>query len=204
MSEQTPEQKAYRQAQADLAKTRLLKANNVQRRRFEKMADRVIAQSIDSLNTTNREDKTITEKALIREALGADYDKMIECRNRLLSLEAQKEGVRNILEGVKGRSIAKGITNSGYRSWNYYSNPTPPEPDACSIEVGDPTIQGLHIQQCRGNDLYVELEKKTLDLDDEKMDLELASEALRADVWRLVTTDEIVDAITQFKEKHIG
>ena len=195
------------EASQELAHKRLAKANNVQRRRFEKMADAAIHRAQAKQQSDRQEQLTIIEQAVVRKTMGEDYDRLMAVRDRVLSLKAQIKLYQDAAEPIRKRLAQVGIdTSHGYRAgrnWDYYVNPVPvdPEDQSCSTVVGDPTVT-LGIVHCRTKDAYVEYERRSLELDLEDDVLTDAGEQLRAAVWQLTTTDEIVDAINKLKETY--
>ena len=194
------------EASQELAHKRLAKANNVQRRRFEKMADAAIHRAQAKQHGDRQEQRTIIEQAVVRKTMGEDYDRLMAVRDRVLSLKAQIKLYQDAADPIRKRLALAGLdTSQGYRAgrnWDYYVNPVPVDPDdqSCSTVIGDPTVT-LGIVHCRTKDAYVEYERKVLELDLEDDVLVDAGEQLRAAVWQLTTTDEIVAALNQFKER---
>lgn len=209
MTENQVKKQAMEEARAELAKRRLLKANNVQRRRFEKMADELIAKAEKQRRDDEQDERTIIMKAVVKEIMGEDLDKLLEIRRRIQSLKQQIIGYQQQAEPIKERLIQKGLTGGTYRydsdrGWNWYLDPAvedqKEDEDVCAKKiVGDPNIR-LSIKECRGNDAYVQFEQRTLDLDLERDELDAAAEDLRASIWQLVTTDEIREALETFRK----
>lgn len=209
MTENQAKKEAMEEARAELAKRRLLKANNVQRRRFEKMADDLIAKAERQRRNDEQDERTIIMKAVVKEIMGDDLEKLLEVRRRIQSHKKQIIGYQMQAQPIKDRLIQKGLTGSTYRydtnhGWNWYLDPDAEDPkeseDVCAKkQVGDPNIR-LSIKECRGNNAYVQFEQRTLDLDLEKDELEAAAEDLRASIWQLVTTDEIREALETFRK----
>jgi hypothetical protein len=212
MTDKQAKQEAMEQARAELAKRRLLKANNVQRRRFEKMADELITKAERRRREDEQDERTIIMKGVVKEIMGEDLEKLLEIRRRVQSLKQQIEGYQEQAQPIKKRLIEKGLTGGTYRydtdrGWNWYLDPDPVDPkedeDVCAKKiVGDPNIR-LSIKECRGNDAFVRFEQRTLDLDLERDELEAAAEDLRASIWQLVTTDEIREALETFRKGYI-
>jgi len=204
------------EAQQQLAKKRLLKANNVQRRRLEKMVDKYESRARSELHTVNQQHHEIVRQAVVRDAVGADDLEVLEqIQQRVLSLKEQIKYTQSLAEPVRKRLSAKGLSTKIQESYRgpldplrYYTDPEIPGPvdeDVCKEEtIGHPGLKTLKIRQCRSNPLWAEYERQCLD---SKLDLDTLqndAETLRAQVWALVTTDEILAALDAFKEKYLG
>lgn len=192
-------------ARQEMAQKRLLKANNVQRRRFEMMAEELVEKAKRRLSRDHNDERIMVKKAVIRDIMGEDYDALMALRDRIRSHKRQIEEYKKMGESIRRKLEEKGIDCSRHRAMSYYLDPPIEDEkrDMCNTEIGDPTIQ-LDLRQCRGNDAFVEYEKRTLHLDEENRDLQYAAENLRASVWQLVTTDEIREELDIFREEFIN
>lgn len=188
---------------SEAARQRLLKANNVQRRRFERMADEFAERAKQEIRNIEREHRKVVQRSLLEEAIGKEkLGKLIELRNQLLMI---KEAKRRVIDEMKRMAVELrqvGVTtNYGFNQ--YYLDPEEPndnDHDVCRDPNERPDVEAFTIQQCRGNDLYAKYERKLLQ-DNKKDELENDILQLRANVWSLVTTDDITEAIMNFRNK---
>jgi hypothetical protein len=205
MSDINKEERAHQMAQR-----RLLKANNVQRRRFEKMADELVHRAERAQRELHNDELEILRQSVVRNAMGDDYLLLMQLRRKIQKLKDQIEAAQAEAEPIKERLAAKGIYGGGsYRNgYEYYLDPdsTATEQaekrDTCRRVVGDETIN-LKIRECRGSEAYATFEQRKLAIVTDDRMLRDAGEDLRASIWQLVTTDEIRQALDNFRQEWI-
>lgn len=205
MSDINKEERAHQMAQR-----RLLKANNVQRRRFEKMADVLVHRAERAQRDLHNDELTILRQSVVRDAMGDDYLRLMQLRNKIQKLKDLIVAAQAEAEPIKERLAVKGIYGGGTynNGYDYYLDPDSTEleqrekRDTCRRVVGDETIQ-LRIRECRGSEAYAEFEKRKLSIVSDDRALATAGEDLRASIWQLVTTDEIRQELENFREEWV-
>jgi len=202
---------AKEQAQQEMQKRRLLKANNVQRRRFERMVGDYLGRALSVLNDVNNDHKEIVRQGVIRDALGGTLDKLNARRDRILSLkrqiETEREGIDTLRQELVDAGLRASVSSWGTDPLKYFTTPSVPvvRDDTCEDKkVGDDALRELRFPDCRSNPLYIKYEAATLDVSLDEDEVRQDFEDLNAKIWQLVTTDEIVEAMNEFKEKWIN
>jgi uncharacterized small protein (DUF1192 family) len=199
------------EAQQHMAKQRLLKANNVQRRRFEGMASDLINKARRRTREIDRGVRKHAKQAVIKEVLGDDLQLLLDYRERIQRLKQEIEQLQATVDKtVRPKIKAKGLHADKTRysdPLDYFVDPPavdePDDDDVCKETIGDPLMDVFSIKECRGNPTWVKFEHKVLGLDLEADVMEQHGENLMAQVWQLVTTDEIVWALQAFREEWI-
>lgn len=191
--------KQNQEHQQEMARRRLLKANNVQRRRFEKMVDMLGGKAKRKISQDHQDEKRVLKEAIMLKHAGEEFEALVEIRNRILKLKEDIQHYVDKADVIAKKMDKKGIILGMY-DLRYYTSPTNSDDNAYCKNAGNPNVQG-YILACRDNPVFVEYEAKTLYMDAESEELDLELEELRADVWHLVTTDEIRESITNFKER---
>ena len=192
--------------------TRLLKANNVQRRRFEKVADEVInrahSKSRDDLNHT----KGVLYNAAVEKAMGAELEKLLEIRKQI---QKHKRAILALQEtdDIKRRLNKRGIkTADGYSyrgsgcALHFYTEPPATDEqseDVCEVIVGNHLVQ-LRLMDCHNNKPYADYEQAIAGLVVDEQEFSDASDDLRSQIWGVVSTDEIMQVLADFRSKWLA
>lgn len=185
------------QQREELARKRLLKANDAQRRKLEKMVDEIARRAAKSIAHEQGKTRVTIQKKMIRDTMGEDLERILALRDRILSLDQQLGAER-----AKQRElVADAQAKYGLTCYidSYYVSPKPKAQDVCDDDP-DLDVQFI-IRECRSNPTYAEFEALVLPMEDERIEFDLDVENLRLTVWQAVTTDEIVEAIRNFREK---
>lgn len=185
---------------------RVYKANNVQRRRFERMAEDLAARAKSVRGHVDRDKRLIIYKDIVKKAAGDDYKKLMHARHEIIRLKREiraiREGMEPVLESLRDKGLRCPDLYSHDTGRKYYLDPACDEKkkDVCSQEVGDPTVQ-LSMFECDKNPLYQTYQKACEPVADRTREMHLDHEALVAKIWTLTTAEEIQDAIEAFKTK---
>jgi len=190
---------------------RLLKANNVQRRFFVKEVEALTERAAQKARDDIKHRKEVVYNQHVQKAMGGELDKLLEIRSQI---QAHKQA---IIELQKCESIRRRLNKRGLKSdvteyygrvtdaLDYYTQPPATDKkseDVCLVTVGNPQVQ-LTMMNCRNNPPYAEYEQAISSIElDESMYRE-AIDTLRRQIWGVVSTDEILDLIAQFKKDWI-
>jgi hypothetical protein len=192
-----------------MARQRLLKANNVQRRRFEKMAETAVNTCSRHQHNVLRDKREAVYKQVVEETMGHDLKVLLGMRDTVQSLKQQIDKVKEGAEKVRQRLVKRGISasSSSYRHpLNYYIDPPAVDEkseDVCVRTIGNPHVQ-LRLMECSNNEPYRDYKERIASFDHEEEAFNAAADALMADIWALTTTEEIVEAINKFREEWNG
>jgi len=195
----------------DKTKQRLLKANNVQRRAYVKRFEVLAKRAKRFFLNDKRDAQARVENKLVEREMGADLDTLLDLRSQIQDakikqheLVRQAEAVREELREKKGLTIQS--SSYGRSAWDYYVNPpmvdTPDDPDVCKKDLGNEDVQ-FTVRRCQQNPLYDELLKELTALTDKHMELENDIDRIPAQIWGVVTTDEILDLLMEFQTKWV-
>lgn len=188
--------------QQEMARRRLLKANNVQRRRFEIMAEEAIERARAAQRDVRVQEKQALSDKIVKETMGENYHALMEIRRRVQRLKQEIKYLQDRGNTIFDVLRERGLSPNGTYN-NYYLDPPANDStrkDVCA-QPGDPTID-MRIIPCRTNPAYAKLEKAMLPLQHDHEILQEAADDLRMSVWQLVTTDEIKEAIEEFRDAH--
>lgn len=196
-----------------LAKQRLLKANNVQRRRFEKLADEVISRANSTQHEVRQDSKATIYNQVVEKTMGGELQKLLTLRQQIQAHKQEIEKLRKIGD-IKRRLNKRGIKCSTDENWptnyqgvNYghfafYLDPPAVDEkkeDVCENIVGNPLVQ-MRLMDCPNNAPYAEYQENVSGLAATEMGFREACEILRGDIWAVVTTEDIQNALAKFKE----
>jgi hypothetical protein len=195
----------------DKTKQRLLKANNVQRRAYVKRFEVLAKRAKRFFLNDKRDAQARVENKLVEREMGADLDTLLDLRAQIqetklkqAELVKQAEAVREELREKKGLTIQS--SSYGRSAWDYYVNPpmvdTPDDPDVCKKDLGNEDVQ-FTVRRCQQNPLYDELLKELTALTDKHMELENDIDRIPAQIWGVVTTDEILALLGEFQTKWV-
>ena len=195
-----------------LAKQRLLKANNVQRRRFEKLADEVINRANSNQVSVRSDAKAVLYNQQVEKAMGGELKKLLEIRAKIQSHKQEIEKLRKIGD-IKRRLNKRGIKCSTSEGWDtnyrgvdyghfdFYLDPPAVDEkseDVCENIVGNPLVQ-MRLMDCPNNPPYASYQEEISGLTATSLAFDEACEELRSDIWAVVTTEDIQSKLTQFK-----
>lgn len=190
---------AAQQQRDELARKRLLKANDAQRRQSVKMMDEIRNRAKAQLNSEHMRIRNAVEKRVIRNAMGEDLERIIMLRDQILSMQERLEGERNRMKSLVDKACKDhGLDIYGTRA---YTEPRRVEPDVCSTDVDPGNV--FKIRACNSNPLYSKYRGEVSQLEDTELDFQLDAENLLMYIWQAVTTDEIVTAIQEFRERWV-
>lgn len=185
---------------------RLLKANNMQRRRFEKLADDAIWRAKAVQSTNNAHKKDVIYNQTVEKTMGADLQKLLELRAEIQQAKLALEELTRKAEPIRVRLNKRGIdTSSSYgniQRFDFYLNPPAVDyksTDVCEKVVGNPMVQ-LRLMDCPNNKPYAEYQKNISSLIDEEEEFAAACEELRANIWSVVSTEDILGVLAEFKK----
>lgn len=195
-----------------LAKQRLLKANNVQRRRFEKLADEVINRAHNKHRADVNDKQAVLYNESVEEAMGGELAKLLKIRAEIQKHKQAIEKLRDISD-IKRRLNKRGIKCSSgpwgtnyrgtdYGSFDFYMDPPAVDEkseDVCERVVGNPLVQ-LRLMDCPNNPPYAQYLEKISTLEADRISFSEACEELRSDIWAVVTTEDIQSKLNGFKQ----
>lgn len=192
------------------AKQRLLKANNVQRRRFEKDADRLIKQAKSNNDEEVRDAKTRIENALVEDVMGPQLAELLLIRSQIQQAKRTIAALGQDADKIRLELGERGLTIStspwGDFGMKFYTDPPvtdePDDPDVCKKDLGNENVQ-FTILSCKQNPLVSKLEGLTASLTDQTWELDEDEITLRQKIWAVISTDEIVDALNTFRAKWV-
>jgi hypothetical protein len=194
----SPEEKAERKRQRDL------KANNVQRRRFEKLLKDDLAPRARTLVSTAKQDnKELVEQRLILTVLDGSLERLMEIRSEILKLRAE---ANEIAEEAKQKGLSADNNRSYGRSeFDFYVDPRTSDlnADACVKPGIIDHLRGFTVRRCPANPIYQLLERKLEAERGRDVDLQFDVSELSQNIWGLPTTTEIMEKIESFKQKWI-
>lgn len=197
-----------------LAKQRLLKANNVQRRRFEKMADEVIGRASNKQRSDTSDKKQTIYNEVVEQAMGGELAKLLEIRKQIQKHKQAIEELRKIPD-IRRRLNKRGIACKSGESWptnyrgvdyghfDFYLDPPAVDEkseDVCEKVVGNPLVQ-MRLMDCPNNPPYQKYLDRISDLETDRLEFDDACETLRSDIWAVVTTEDIQSKVTEFKQR---
>ena len=196
MSKMDPEVKAQR------AYDRALKANNVQRRRFEKMVNEEYRPTAQRKVANERNlRKELAEQGLILEVLDGSLDRLLEIRTEILALKAEAGEI-----AAEAKEHGLSVDDSGYNyAFKFYTQPSKGDinPDACTQPGINEYLRGFTVRRCANNPWYEKLERLLERERGRSIDLDFDLTELRQTIWEAVSTPEITKAINTFKAKWI-
>lgn len=196
MSKMDPEVKAQR------AYDRALKANNVQRRRFEKMVNEEYRPTAQRKVANERNlRKELAEQGLILEVLDGSLDRLLEIRTEILALKAEAGEI-----AAEAKEHGLSVDDSGYHyAFKFYTQPNKDDinPDACTKPGINEYLRGFTVRRCANNPWYEKLERLLERERGRSIDLDFDLTELRQTIWEAVSTPEITKAINAFKAKWI-
>jgi hypothetical protein len=186
---------------------RVYKANNVQRRRFEKLSEDLAARAKTVQRTVDRNERQVIYKEAIKEAAGDDYHALMKLRFEIIKLKRQVKALQESAAPTIERLKDKGIRGlNSYRDetggFGYYLDPDTEEKkkDICSQDVGDITVQ-LQMFECPQNKLYAKYVEQCQPVEDRKQEMLRDHEELVAKIWTLTSAEEILEELDSFKNK---
>lgn len=194
-----------------LAKQRLLKANNVQRRRFEKLASEVINRAHSNQREVRTAKKAIIYNQQVEKAMGGELGKLLAIRGKI---QAHKQEIIRLqkteTEGIRRRLNKRGLkTNSVVYSYrgdvdalDFYTDPPAVDEkseDVCEVIVGNPLVQ-MRLMDCPNNPPYAQYKENISGLSATEIAFDDACEELRSDIWAVVTTEDIQNRLAAFKK----
>ena len=193
----------------DQTKQRLLKANNVQRRRFEKIADEVICRGRTKSRNDITSQKAIVYNQHVQKAMGAELSKLLVIRRQVqekkLEIQALQESAEPIRRRLNKRGV-KAIGGNNYRNdfgyLEFYLDPPAEDvknEDVCQVIVGNPLVQ-LRLMDCQNNKPYADYTEAISKLVVDEQAYTDACEQLRSDIWSVVSTEDITAKIDAFKK----
>lgn len=191
--------------------TRLLKANNVQRRWFLKRAEELITRGKSKSVADLNHKKAVIYNQAVEKAMGGDLAKLLDVR---MKIQAHKQEIRKLqgdgVADIKRRLNKRGIKTSDEYRYNSSSNcalsfyTDPPavdekSQDVCEVIVGNPLVQ-LRLMDCHNNKPYAAYEDAIEPLIVNAQVFQDAGDKLRQDIWAVVSTDDITDAMDKFRK----
>lgn len=196
--------------QLNMQKQLLLKANNVQRQAYVKRAE-ALAKRVKYAFLADKQDaQARVENKLVEREMGADLLDLLRIRAEIQANKLANEALKTQAEGVRTSLSNKGLTvqDGGYGSspWRFYTDPpaidTPDSPDVCKKDLGNENVT-FTVRRCQNNPLYEELQKELVTLTDKHMELESDIDSMSDQIWGVVTTDEILTLLNNFKGKWV-
>jgi hypothetical protein len=195
----------------ELQKQRLLKANNVQRRRYEKMFESVASEARRKASIDLNHQQKVVYNQVVEETLGHDLKELLALRadiqKKKQELEELQKGER--VERIRDRLVKRGVKSriqTGYRDYDpleFYTNPPAKDEkseDVCQVIVGNPLVQA-RLFDFPNNKPYAEYMERARALSEAQDLLHRDIQDVEATIWQVVTTDEIVTTINNFKER---
>ena len=189
---------------AEQSQQRLLKANNVQRRRFEKVADELFARTSTKSRKDIQHAKDVVYNKVVEETMGNDLKVLMKIRGQI---QAHKQEIAKIVEAaekVRTRLVKRGISvpRGGYSNpLNYYIDPPvtdEKQEDVCVRVVGNPHVV-LDLMKCDNNAPFAEYKTRIARIVVDEQVYKDACDKLRSDIWAVVSTDEIVAKLDAFR-----
>lgn len=189
--------------------TRLLKANNVQRRFYVKEVEALTSRAASKARNDADHKKAVVYNHHVQKAMGAELEKLLNIR---ASIQAHKQAILELqtCEAVRRRLNKRGLksdVNDHYGRINdaldFYTRPPATDKkseDVCQVIVGNPMVQ-LRMMECSNNPPYAEYEESILSIESNTDNYREAQDTLRRQIWGVVSTDEILDLIEQFKKE---
>lgn len=193
----TPEEKARR------AHERGLKANNVQRRRFEKMlSESYLPQAESRIQKERNQRKELAEQGLVLEVLDGSLDRLVAIRQAILTL---KNEAKDIAREAKEHGLAVQDNGYGRTPFDFYIDPQESDVsvDACATPGAVDHLRGFLIRRCENNPWYAKLERLMERERGRSIDLQFDATELSQAIWGCVSTEEIVAKIEEFKSKWV-
>lgn len=187
--------------------TRLLKANNVQRRFYVKEVEALTSRAASKARADADHKKAVVYNHHVQKAMGGELEKLLNTR---ALIQAHKQAILELQEcaAIRRRLNKRGLkstkTTGGYRNTDpleFYTDPPAVDEkseDVCQVIVGNPQVQ-LRMMECSNNPPYALYEKSILSIESQTDNYREAQDTLRRQIWGVVSTDEILDMIEAFK-----
>lgn len=193
----TPEERT------DRAHARGLKANNVQRRRYEKMLNEMLApQARTQIDKARRNRRELTEQTIVLEVLDGSLERLVAIRQSILDLKAEAHEIATEATD-HGLSVDQGgYSRSGIK---YYTVPDENDnnPDACTAPGVVDYLRGFSIRRCENNPWYTKLTSLLERERGKSVDLDFDVAELSLHIWGKVSTEEIMAEMEKFKAKWV-
>ncbi len=188
--------------------TRLLKANNVQRRFYVKEVEALTAAAARKARQDIADKKAIIYNQHVQKAMGAELAKLLEIRSKIQAhmLEIEKlQACPDVRRRLNKRGLKSTKDRSGYGRTvdplDYYTEPPSTDvksEDICQNVIGNPQVQ-MVMMECRNNPPYAKYEDALTGVVMDEANYHEAIDTLRRQIWGVVSTDEILNLIAEFK-----